>query len=110
VQLATLIQLVETGSISFSTAAAKLLPVLIKNPQAQPETIAQQLQLIQVSSSQEIQQWIEAALQQMPEKVIEYKKGKKGVIGLFVAEVKKISKGKADPKLTMQLLQEALQK
>jgi aspartyl-tRNA(Asn)/glutamyl-tRNA(Gln) amidotransferase subunit B len=109
-QLAALIQLVETGNISFSTAAAKLLPVLMKNPQAQPAAIAQQLQLMQVTSSQEIQQWIETALQQMPEKVMEYKKGKKGVIGLFVAEVKKISKGKADPKLTMQLLQEALQK
>jgi 2-polyprenyl-6-methoxyphenol hydroxylase-like FAD-dependent oxidoreductase len=30
----------------------------------------------------------------MPEKVAEYKKGKKGLIGLFVGEVKKKSKGK----------------
>jgi aspartyl-tRNA(Asn)/glutamyl-tRNA(Gln) amidotransferase subunit B len=46
----------------------------------------------------------------MPEKVAEYKKGKKGLLGLFVGEVKKISKGKADPKLTNQLLIETLEK
>ena len=44
----------------------------------------------------------------MPDKVVEYKKGKKGLIGLFVGEVKKISKGKADPKIVTTLLQEKL--
>ena len=44
----------------------------------------------------------------MPDKVSEYKKGKKGLIGLFVGEVKKASKGTADPKLVTQLLQEKL--
>jgi aspartyl-tRNA(Asn)/glutamyl-tRNA(Gln) amidotransferase subunit B len=41
--------------------------------------------------------------------VTEYKKGKKGLIGLFVGEVKKISKGKADPKITNKLLLEKLE-
>jgi aspartyl-tRNA(Asn)/glutamyl-tRNA(Gln) amidotransferase subunit B len=45
----------------------------------------------------------------LPEKVAEYKKGKKGLIGLFVGEVKKASKGKADPKLTSELLIKKLQ-
>ena len=43
-----------------------------------------------------------------PDKVAEYKKGKKGLIGLFVGEVKKISQGKADPKLSTQLLEKKL--
>ena len=38
----------------------------------------------------------------------EYKKGKKGLIGLFVGEVKKVSKGKADPKVVTQMLEEKL--
>jgi len=46
----------------------------------------------------------------MPDKVLEYKKGKKGLLGLFVGEVKKISKGKADPFLTNQLLIQKLEK
>ncbi len=44
----------------------------------------------------------------MPDKVSEYKKGKKGLIGLFVGEVKKRSGGKADPKLVTQLLEQKL--
>ena len=43
-------------------------------------------------------------LNRLPEKVAEYKKGKKGLMGLFVGEVKKASKGKADPKLTNDII------
>ena len=49
-------------------------------------------------------------MEKMPDKVVEYKKGKKGLLGLFVGEVKKISKGKADPQLTNQLLIQKLEK
>jgi aspartyl-tRNA(Asn)/glutamyl-tRNA(Gln) amidotransferase subunit B len=44
----------------------------------------------------------------MPDKVAEYKKGKKGLIGLFIGDVKKRSKGKADPKMVTQLLEQHL--
>ena len=44
----------------------------------------------------------------MPEKVSEYRKGKKGLIGLFVGEVKKVSRGKADPRLTNEILLQKL--
>ena len=47
-------------------------------------------------------------LQNMPDKVEEYKKGKKGLMGLFIGEVKKISKGKADPQKTTTLFNEYL--
>ena len=39
-----------------------------------------------------------------------YKKGKKGLIGVFIGEVKKISQGKADPQKTTQLLETILSK
>jgi aspartyl-tRNA(Asn)/glutamyl-tRNA(Gln) amidotransferase subunit B len=45
-----------------------------------------------------------------PDKVDAYKKGKKGLIGVFVGEVKKLSQGKADPKKTTQLLETILSK
>ena len=35
---------------------------------------------------------------------LEYKNGKKGLLGLFMGEVMKLSKGKADPKLANKLL------
>ena len=42
--------------------------------------------------------------------MVEYKKGKKGLIGLFMGEVMKLSKGNADPKLANQLVRETLEK
>ena len=107
--LARLIRLVEEGRLSFSIAAERIFPVLMNEPGGDALTIATSLNLIQSSDTSEITAWIEQALAGMPDKVSEYKKGKKGLIGLFVGEVKKLSKGKADPKLTNQLLLEKLE-
>ena len=108
-KLAELIQLVESGQVNFSVAAAKILPVLAVNNKS-ALAIASELQLIQVSDTNELGKWVEEALAAMPDKVAEYKKGKKGLIGLFVGEVKKRSKGQADPKMVTQLLEEKLNK
>jgi aspartyl-tRNA(Asn)/glutamyl-tRNA(Gln) amidotransferase subunit B len=107
--LAALIRLVEEGRLSFSIAAERIFPVLMQESGRQPLEIATALNLLQSSDTSEIAGWIEQALAGMPDKVSEYKKGKKGLIGLFVGEVKKLSKGKADPKLTNQLLLEKLE-
>ncbi len=68
------------------------------------------LNLIQTDDENQILEWVEQAMDKMPDKVLEYKKGKKGLLGLFIGEVKKISKGKADPQLTNQLLIQKLEK
>ena len=105
--LADLIKLVEDGKVNFSVASSKLLPVVIEK-NSSPLTIAEEMNLLQVSDSNELEIWVAEALQSMPDKVAEYKKGKKGLIGLFVGEVKKRSKGKADPKIVTQLLEQHL--
>ena len=68
----------------------------------------QLLGLLQNAGQGEIEAWVEEVLQKMPEKVAEYRKGKKGLIGLFMGEVKKVSKGKADPKTATTLLEQKL--
>jgi aspartyl-tRNA(Asn)/glutamyl-tRNA(Gln) amidotransferase subunit B len=73
-----------------------------------PLELAESLNLLQVSDSNELEQWVNAAIEAMPDKVKEYQKGKKGLIGLFVGEVKKKSKGKADPKIVTELLEQKL--
>ncbi len=105
--LVELMQLVEEGKVNFSVAAAKILPFIIERNES-PMRIAHELQLMQVSDSGDLAVWIDEVLEAMPDKVAEYKKGKKGLIGLFVGEVKKRSKGKADPKIVTQLLEEKL--
>jgi aspartyl-tRNA(Asn)/glutamyl-tRNA(Gln) amidotransferase subunit B len=108
--LARLIRLVEEGKLNFSTASSRLLPVLLKEPGRDPFELATEMNLVQSGDAEEIQAWVMQALERMPDKVKEYKSGKKGLIGLFIGEVKKISKGKADPKRTGELLLETLEK
>ena len=42
--------------------------------------------------------------EKLTDKVNEYRKGKKGLLALFVGEVMKQTKGKADPRVTNELL------
>jgi aspartyl-tRNA(Asn)/glutamyl-tRNA(Gln) amidotransferase subunit B len=106
-QLAELIKMVEGGKVNFSVASSKLLPALLAG-EGTPMYIAEKMNLLQVSDSNELEAWVTAALGSMPDKVAEYKKGKKGLIGLFVGEVKKRSQGKADPKMVTHLLEQKL--
>ncbi|HTE11870.1 MAG TPA: Asp-tRNA(Asn)/Glu-tRNA(Gln) amidotransferase subunit GatB, partial [Chitinophagaceae bacterium] len=106
--LAALIELVETGKLSFSVASSKLLHTLAENKSTDPLQVATALNLLQDADNSVIAGWVDQVLAGMPDKVAEYKKGKKGLIGLFMGEVKKISKGKADPKIATQLLTEKL--
>lgn len=109
-KLISIIQLVDEGKVNFSIASSKILPALIENKNATAISIAESMNLIQVSDSNELEKWVEEVISKMPDKVSEYQKGKKGLIGLFVGEVKKLSKGKADPKIVTSLLEKALQK
>jgi len=108
VQLAALIQLVNTGKLSFSAASTKLFSQLLTNPGKDPEQIATEQNLIQESDASALGPIIDQVLAKYADKVIEYKKGKKGLLSLFVGEVMKQSKGKADPAITNKLLLEKL--
>ena len=110
VKIAELISLIDAGKISNSAAAHKLFPEMLKQPTKNTEQLAVELDLIQNSNSTELQTLIEDVLAKFPEKVNEYKAGKIGLLGLFVGEVMKLSKGKADPKLLNQLVKDTLEK
>ena len=105
--LAALIALIDEGKVNFSIASSKIFPVLLKEKKS-PLQIAEALNLLQVSDSNDLAAWVDEVISKMPDKVAEYKKGKKGLIGVFVGEVKRLSKGKADPKVVTELLQEKL--
>jgi aspartyl-tRNA(Asn)/glutamyl-tRNA(Gln) amidotransferase subunit B len=107
--IASLIALIDGNQLNFSVASTRVFAALLKEPNKQPLQIAKDLNLLQDSDEGNVAAWIEEVLNKMPDKVAEYKKGKKGLIGLFVGEVKKVSKGKADPKLTNDILLKKLQ-
>lgn len=103
-KIAALIKLVEDGKLSFSIASTKVWSLLLSQPNADPEQLAIEQNLIQQSDAGVIEPVIDQVLEKLADKVSEYKKGKKGLLALFVGEVMKQSKGKADPKLTNELL------
>jgi aspartyl-tRNA(Asn)/glutamyl-tRNA(Gln) amidotransferase subunit B len=107
-QVAELITTVEKGTVSHTMAVQKLFPALLQQPQATVLQLAEQLNLLQESNEEALLPLVQEVLDAMPQKVQEYKKGKKGLIGLFVGEVMKKSNGKADPKLLNQLITQEL--
>lgn len=108
-QLAEMIQLVEEGKVSHTMAVQKLFPAVLQSGET-AMALAQSLNLLQERNEDALTSLIDEVLNSMPGKVAEYQKGKKGLIGLFVGEVMKKSKGKADPKMLNQLVTEKLSK
>lgn len=107
--LAQLITLVEEGKVSFAVASQKLFPALVGSTYT-PLTLAQQMNLIQESDEHLIGGIVDAVLREFPLKVEEYQNGKKGIMSMFMGEVMKRSKGKADPKVATDLLIKKLTK
>ncbi|NRA47779.1 MAG: Asp-tRNA(Asn)/Glu-tRNA(Gln) amidotransferase GatCAB subunit B, partial [Phaeodactylibacter sp.] len=69
---------------------------------------AKAMNLIQNSDAGELEGLIDKVLQDNPDELARFRKGKKALMGFFMGEVMKASRGKADPKVTQQLLQEKL--
>lgn len=106
--IAELIELTESGKVNFNNASTKILQHLIVHPGQTTTEAASILNLLQENNADAIEEWVNETLAAMPEKVKEYKAGKKGLIGLFSGEVKKRSKGKADMQEVNRLLNQKL--
>jgi aspartyl-tRNA(Asn)/glutamyl-tRNA(Gln) amidotransferase subunit B len=106
-KIAELINAVDAGDIS-NSAAQMLMNLLITSPNADIITLAKSNNLIQQKDSGALNTWVDEVLFANKLKVDEYNKGKKGLMGFFVGEVMKISKGSADPKLLNSILLEKL--
>lgn len=103
-RIAELISIIDEGKINFSIASKSLFPELLKNPKVPALELAQRLNLIQDSNEDSILPVVEQIIKEFPLKVEEYKNGKKAILTMFMGEVMKRSKGKADPKIATALL------
>lgn len=109
-KIAEIIGLVDDQKVSHSAATKKLFPALIDNPAADALALAKELNIVQDSNEDSIQAVIDEVIAEFPDKVKAYKNGKKGIAGMFMGEVMKRSKGKADPKKANQLIVQSLDK
>ncbi len=108
-QLSGFLDLIEGGKVSSAIAYQRLFPVLLEKPTIPAFDLAQALNLIQSSDMDFLENLVKEAIDNYPEKVAAYRKGKKGLIGFFMGEVMKKSKGKAEPKTTKSLLTKYLE-
>lgn len=109
-QIAEIISLIDGQKINNSSASQNLFPELILNPNQNPLELAQKLNIIQDSNEDFILELIKEVVDSNPAKVKEYKEGKTSLIGMFMGDIMKKSKGKANPKSATELLKNYLDK
>jgi aspartyl-tRNA(Asn)/glutamyl-tRNA(Gln) amidotransferase subunit B len=103
-RIADLITLIDSGQVSNSAAAQKLFPAMISHDGKSPLELAESLNLLQTGDADLIESIADEVLASLPQKVEEYRQGKTGLLGLFVGETMKRSKGKADPRKVNEVL------
>ena len=104
-QLCGFLALIEAGTVSHSAAYQQLWPALLESPDRSPLDLAKQLNLLQVSNVDQLEEVVEKIVAQFPDKVKAFRNGKKGLLGFFMGEVMKATQGKADPKMVKRLLE-----
>lgn len=107
--LAELISLIDSGKLNYSVAAHQVFSELIKNPAFSAEQAANSLQVLIDTGDDELQVIIDEVLNSYPDKIVEYHNGKKGVLGLFMGDIMKRSKGKINPQTASKLVVEKLE-
>ena len=108
-QIAALIQLIDENKISHTVASQKVYPKLLEQPDKSPFDIAEQNNWLQQNDANSLNEFINQVIGKYPDKVQDYKNGKTNLLGLFMGEVMKLSKGVADPKLINELLKKKLE-
>jgi aspartyl-tRNA(Asn)/glutamyl-tRNA(Gln) amidotransferase subunit B len=107
-QLAELLRMIEDGKIS-----GKIAKTVFDEMWAtgfSPDKIVLEKGLLQVSDTSELESIISKILDDNPAEVKKYLDGKTQVVGFFVGQVMKASKGKANPGLVNKILSEQLSK
>jgi len=104
------LSLIQDEKIIHSTAYQTLFPALLKNPDKSPTTLCEELNLFQSEDTDVIDNAIATILEAHPDEVKKYKAGKKGLIGFFVGQGMKATKGQSNPKILQKKFAEALDK
>lgn len=106
--LAKLINLISNETIS-SKIAKEVFTIMIELKQ-NPEIIVKEKNLVQISDESELAKIIQNVLFKNQNQIEEYLSGKEKVLGFFVGQIMKETKGKANPQLVNRLLKTELEK
>ena len=106
-ELGALVRLIDEEKISGKQGKDVLVEMFKTGKPAQ--TIIEEQGLVQVSDTGEIDALIDSVIAANPDQVASYRSGKEALIGFFVGQVIKASKGKANPKVVNERLRAKLQ-
>ena len=79
------------------------------NNKQTPKQIAEELGLIGVVKDDEVQAAAKQAVEENPKAVDDYHNGEKGALNFLMGQVMRLTKGKADPRETVNILKELLE-
>ncbi len=106
--IALLIDYIDGKKTTHGMAVQKVLPALFENGSLDVAQYLEANNLLITDSAGEVDGWIQAVLDKYPQKVTEFKRGKRGLIGFFVGEAMRLARGKADAQLITERLTEKL--
>ena len=104
--LAELINLIEDGTIS-NKIGKDILPELLEKGGSAKAIVASK-GLVQISDPAVIESAVDEIIAAFPDELAQFKSGKTKMLGFFVGQVLKKTGGKADPKLTNQIVAKKL--
>ncbi|MCL4536296.1 MAG: Asp-tRNA(Asn)/Glu-tRNA(Gln) amidotransferase subunit GatB [Nitrospirae bacterium] len=105
--LVSLLSLIDAGSTSSTMAKTIILDEIFKSGKM-PEDIVKEKGLVQISDAGEIEKAIDEILAKSQKEVERYKSGDEKLIGFFVGQIMKATKGKANPQMVNELLKKKL--
>ena len=104
--LVKIIELIDKGQISRNIGKKVFSDVFETGKD--PEEIVKEKGLVQISDTSELEQMVEEVLKNNPKEVERYRNGEQKLLGFFVGQVMKASRGKANPKAVNELLRKKL--
>jgi len=104
--MASLLKMIEDGTISGKIAKAVFEEIYLTGKN--PDKIVREKGLVQVSDEQELDKIVDKVLTENGKEVQDYKNGKSKLLGFFVGQVMKETKGRANPKSVNDILRKKL--
>jgi len=95
--------------VSHNVAEKKIFPALLESPERTAMQVAEAHDWLQKDNSSEIIAIMQKAMAENPDKVTAYRNGNKNLLGMFMGQVMRGTKGQADPKTANKLVRDLLE-
>ena len=105
--LVNLLSLIEVGSTSTTMAKTTILDEVFRSGKM-PEVIVKEKGLVQISDTSEIEKAVDEVIAKNHKEVERFKAGDEKLLGFFVGQIMKLTKGKANPQIVNEIMKKKL--